>query len=184
MLSSDDAVLAVAEGWDGEIPGRTLLQKVAYFLSVLTGSDLGFRPHYYGPYSPLIAATVNERVALGELQETVRNSPRTFEGHDDEKRFYVYQLTARGKRAVEIHRSWNPPEFERAVEIARKIKELGADYMQLAFASKLHLIIRAQKEKPITVEQIRAAAEELDWPLSEEDVRQGATVLGALASAL
>jgi uncharacterized protein YwgA len=36
-----------------EIQGKTKLQKTVYFLGLMTGclDDLGYRAHFYGPYS-------------------------------------------------------------------------------------------------------------------------------------
>ena len=55
----------------GEIQGRTKLQKTIYFLGILSGTlpKLGYRPHFYGPYSDAIAAAVNRLKSLGFITE-------------------------------------------------------------------------------------------------------------------
>src|SRR5579872_2376708 len=56
----------------GEIWGRTKLQKTIYFLGILTGNleDLGYRAHYYGPYSDSVTAAVARLKALGFVSES------------------------------------------------------------------------------------------------------------------
>ena len=65
-----DAILATIQGAEEEegrkrISGRTLLQKKLYFLSVLNQEAFGYRPHYYGPYSQLVADNVGSTVPGG-----------------------------------------------------------------------------------------------------------------------
>jgi len=58
----------------GSISGKTKLQKTIYFLGVLTDdlAELGYRPHYYGPYSGVVAQAVDHLRTIGVLeQETV-----------------------------------------------------------------------------------------------------------------
>ena len=54
-----------------EIHGRTKLQKTVYFLGVLSNklSELGYRPHFYGPYSDAVASSVNRLKSLGFVIE-------------------------------------------------------------------------------------------------------------------
>ena len=54
-------VLALAyRAFDGTMRGKTLLQKRLYFVSVILGVDLGYEPHYYGPYSEEVATANTE----------------------------------------------------------------------------------------------------------------------------
>ena len=69
-----DLILFVieSEGEDG-LRGRTLLQKKLYFLSILEKVDLGFAPHYYGPYSSLVAENLDILVSARFLNEGNRD---------------------------------------------------------------------------------------------------------------
>jgi uncharacterized protein YwgA len=42
---------------DGEIRGKTKLQKMVYFYGLMTSqlNELGYRAHFYGPYSDDVA---------------------------------------------------------------------------------------------------------------------------------
>jgi uncharacterized protein YwgA len=64
MLARDVLVLAY-KAFDGDMRGKTLLQKRVYFLSVVLGMDLGYEAHYYGPYSEQVASLNSELKALG-----------------------------------------------------------------------------------------------------------------------
>lgn len=178
MLSSDDALLAIAQAYGDSLRGRTLIQKVAYFIAVQTGSDLGYAPHYYGPYSAVMAATLSERVASGDLVEMASEKPVAFVGHEVQ-RYYRYELTASGRSAIEIHRSWHQEEFDKAVQIARSIRDLDVDYMQLSFAAKVHCISK-QRRSNLTSASIQEAAAELGWEMKPEDIEQGKRILRKL----
>ena len=51
MHIQDLILLVIGNEKNKNLQGRTILQKKLYFLSVLKEIDLGFGPHYYGPYS-------------------------------------------------------------------------------------------------------------------------------------
>lgn len=179
MLSSDDVVLAIAKAYGNKVPGRTLIQKLGYFIGLATKSDLGYAPHYYGPYSPQVAATLEERVACGDLEETVQEYGGSFSGHDETRKSYFYTITKTGQRAIDIHREWDKDEFDKAVELANVVRELNVDYMQLSFAAKVHCISKQQKSE-ITINGVQQAAKQLGWRMSPEDIEQGISILTKL----
>jgi uncharacterized protein YwgA len=51
--------------------------------------DLGYVPHYYGPYSPKVASALENLVSLGLVREDARWTQR-------EHRIYSYSLTDDG----------------------------------------------------------------------------------------
>ena len=50
-MKAENLILLILAQENGRLSGKTLLQKQAYFVSELLGFNLGFKPHYYGPYS-------------------------------------------------------------------------------------------------------------------------------------
>lgn len=64
-----DFVLFAHGAFDQGITGRTALQKIVYFLSVMMNEDLGYNPHFYGPYSPKVAEANAELKELNYLEE-------------------------------------------------------------------------------------------------------------------
>jgi uncharacterized protein YwgA len=69
MLARDVLILAY-KAFDGEMKGKTLLQKRIYFISVMLGIDLGYEAHYYGPYSEQVATLNMEMKSLGYISES------------------------------------------------------------------------------------------------------------------
>lgn len=180
-LSSNDVVLAILTAFGGTVHGRTMLQKVGYFVGIATNTDLGYNPHYYGPYSPLIAATVSELVVMGELYERTKTPTSSFVGHDSDRKFYSYRLTEAGRNACNIHREWQPKEFDEAVSEATKIKETEGNYMHLSFAAKVHYVLAKSDEDALDADDVSRVAESLGWSLSADDVAQGVNVLKNLS---
>ena len=71
-MNARDFVQLALIAMDGEIRGKTKLQKTVYFLGLLTGSldDLGYRAHFYGPYSDDVAEAVGWLKTIGTADQT------------------------------------------------------------------------------------------------------------------
>jgi uncharacterized protein YwgA len=71
-MNATDLVLSLVGAFDGHVEGRGLLQKRAYFLSLLAGidSDSGFVTHYYGPYSSTVDNSLTRLKPSGFLNES------------------------------------------------------------------------------------------------------------------
>ena len=69
FLARDVLVLAY-KAFDGDMRGKTLLQKRVYFLSVMLGVEMGYDAHYYGPYSGNVATLNSELKSLGYVSES------------------------------------------------------------------------------------------------------------------
>jgi len=96
-MTPERIILLIIDKNDGLIRGKTLLQKRAYFLSILLDLDLGYRPHYYGPYSPIIQGTLDKLKATGFVEERMQG----FEAlsiFPFESRRFDYALTDDGKK--------------------------------------------------------------------------------------
>ena len=93
-------VLLVLEAAGGEIPGKTYFQKLCFFVGVKAGnSALGYRPHYYGPYSDSVASEISFLKSAGFVSERQRGS-----GFPDSAGWEVtrfdYSITDDGKAVV------------------------------------------------------------------------------------
>ena len=79
-----------------ESEGELSSKRKLYFLSKLKGVDHGFRPHYYGPYSSLVAENldilVNARF-VNEVKEIFETDQNIF----GEICRHTYSLTTDGK---------------------------------------------------------------------------------------
>jgi len=172
MDPKDAALIAI--GRSGQIVGRTLLQKKLYFAAVLAEQELGFRPHYYGPYSPEVADAVDSLVANRFLKETTE----TFPGQESifgEWRRHSYELTADGDRLLEA--LGDTGEARKLREALDKVNSqpIAEDFNLLSIAAKVHILLR--KKSPATVLEIRRMALEYRWQLSEEQIQDVAKYL-------
>lgn len=175
-----DAILATIQGAKNQkgkkrIKSRTLLQKRLYFLSVLTGENFGYRPHYYGPYSQLVADNVGALCEAGFLGETVERNSESIGGFGEVKR-YSYSETEDTRALVEDR--WD--QIEPYVNIVEMINsDRITDHVTLlSFAAKVHFIVSGQGRA--TGQQIIEIAKRLGWKISEEQISRVAGYLEKL----
>ncbi len=151
------------------LKGRTLLQKVAYFVNELEDCGISFFAHYYGPYSREIANAVDGTVATGLLKEiqTDFNVPKS---DYLEFRRYDYHLTRAGQRYVKLIVKDNPKKSRQICSTLKKIhKVLGHDYQTLSIAAKTHHILKYEP-RPMDSGEISKVARSIGWRLSEHQV--------------
>ncbi len=174
MHIQDLILLAIGSEPEKFLRGRTTLQKKLYFLSVLKDVDLGFRPHYYGPYSSWVAENLDILVSCGflnEVTETFSSDQNLF----GEIRRHTYFLTPHGNiimndiRNVKEYPSWNE-ELKRINE-----QPLANDFNKLSIASKVHYIIKVKESA--TPEQIRQTAQKYGWQISDSDIEEVSSFL-------
>jgi hypothetical protein len=174
MDPKDAALIAIGQEESGQIIGRTLLQKKLYFAAVLAEQELGFRPHYYGPYSPEVADAVDSLVANRFLKETTE----TFPGQESifgEWRRHSYELTADGDRLLEA--LGDTGEARKLREALEKVnaQPIASDFNLLSVAAKVHVLLR--EKSPATASEIRRKALEYGWQLSEQQIEDVARYL-------
>jgi uncharacterized protein YwgA len=159
-MTPEKLILLILDENGGRINGRTLLQKRAYFVSCLLKQDLGYRAHYYGPYSSEIDQSLAKLKATGFVKESVQE-------YDVSR--YDYSLTDDGRLIVERLKS-TESEANRFSNIASKIRQTGiADkYIKLSIAAKTHYIINAKKIHGVI--EIQKAAKELGWTIPEPEI--------------
>jgi|GEM_PF-2317432 len=76
-MTADNLILLILAQAGGQLSGKTLLQKRAYFISKILNFQLGFKPHFYGPFSSEIENATGQCKYL-ILKE--RQAPFTVEG--------------------------------------------------------------------------------------------------------
>jgi hypothetical protein len=157
------------------ISGRTLLQKRAFFVALLSGVDPGleFDAHYYGPYSSTVDNTVTQLKNMGFVKEEVNDFGVISGGF--EMRRYDYRLTEQGEQ---IARSLEAlPAYQRVVDGVRAIREAGdPNYVELSIAAKAYFIISHQK-RPMSVPEITKEAERYNWTIGEQPVLKAVNFL-------
>jgi uncharacterized protein YwgA len=171
------ALLAI----DEEVRGSTKLQKTIYFLGVLTGSldQLGYRPHYYGPYSDSVAAAVNRLKALGFVQQSSLHT-----GAVNEEGFEItrkdYSLTDQGRTIARQKATQNPSVWKKVEQAVSRFKTAGEiDYMKMSVAAKTYFILSGEG-KPATAIELSESAKGLGWNPKPEEISDSISFLKSL----
>ncbi|MCL5044541.1 MAG: hypothetical protein M1336_04565 [Deltaproteobacteria bacterium] len=176
-------VLVVLDAYGGKIRGKTMLQKVCYFADVLASLGLGFKAHYYGPFSPAIEQAVGELKSLGFIEEKRLGFGVVQNEFFGEMRRYDYELTSDGEKVVEELQRRGGEKLDNVRTTVENIKKCGdPDYRELSVAAKAFFIVRKQGGA-VTVPQIKEQARALGWELSEQDVDKAVGLLEGLGLA-
>jgi len=172
-------VLFAVEQVDGKPNGKTYLQKLCYFVQRLRGWPLGFRAHFYGPYSDQVAAELSFLTNAGLLNEVRRGSGVAGIGGWEIARF-DYSLTDQGRKAAEQlaqRRAAGVDEIRAAI---RQVLDAGEqNYIDLSFAAKTDWILQAESG-PMTLEGVTRAATRFNWNVTGTDVGRAADFLSRL----
>ena len=170
MLDPNDAVLMLINANQGQIDGRTTIQKLMYFAQLLApfSRKLEFRPHYYGPYSAELDQLLYSLVSLRFVRsESVLTSRQ--------RMMYSYSLAEDG-RAVAT-RLMRRKGSEKILEVLRTCKSVtGLNPDVLSYAAKAHHIL-SQRKTGYTESEAIAQGRKFGWRLTEAQVRSGVKVL-------
>ncbi len=163
-----DAILATIQGAaQRKVSGRTLLQKRLYFLSVLAQENFGYRPHYYGPYSQLVADNIGALCQAGFLKEEVETFPESIGGFGKVKR-YSFSSTEDTDALIDDRREQVEP-YVLNVEMINS-DQITDDVTLLSVAAKVHFIVSAQGRA--TRQEIMDLAKRLGWKISDNQIQQ------------
>ena len=176
-----DFLLGLIDASGGVIEGRTLLQKKAFFVTQLLGTDFGlkFDAHYYGPYSSTVEGTATQLKNLGFLKESNTGFGIVSEGF--EVRRYDYSLTADGEVLIEKLRS--TPEYAKISGAINKMSAAGnPNYMELSIAAKAYFLLKKQGSK-MSVEELIKQAEKYNWNVSPDSIKRAITFLKSIGLA-
>jgi len=185
MLARDFVCLAL-DAFGGSVNGRTKLQKKLYFLGLLTRQlgQLGFAPHYYGPYSSTVADALAELHSLSFLEER-QVQFGTF-AHGFEVTRYDYILSDDGRELCKRLKNRYPKEAEAISHSAQDISNAEAtiegtalDYVDLAIAAKAFFLLR-QKGESATTKEIQDVAEDFGWTIEESGLSKAMCFLEKL----
>lgn len=179
-MNPRDLVLMVLDAYGGSISGKTLLQKVCYFMDVSFGLDIGFKAHHYGPYAPTIEDAIGELKELGFIsEETTGFGIQSSSGFGEVKR-YDYRLTNDGKEVVGALKQKMSEQWENVRQRVQSIRANGEpNYQDLSVAAKSYFILRRQN-KPMTDGEIKNEARRIGWQVTPENIQKAITLLGSL----
>jgi uncharacterized protein YwgA len=167
MLARDVLLLAY-KAFDGNMRGKTLLQKRVYFLSVMLGIDLGYEAHYYGPYSEQISTMNSELKALGYIAES--SSAWGYDQRGFEMARHDFTLTELGGRLADRKAEQNSAlwrQIQKASGVVTKAGDL--DYMELSIAAKAYYVLNKLNGKA-TLEDIAGMLPKFGWSVSNNQL--------------
>jgi len=170
-----DVVLLAYKAFDGNVRGKTMLQKRVYFLSVFLKADLGYEAHYYGPYSEEVATANAEMKSLGFLSESVTGWGVDQRGFEMAR--YDYSLSEVGVKIAEKKAASHPELWQKIFGAAQIIKDAGnLDYMELSIAAKAYYVL-AKLNRKATLVDISAMLPKFGWTVSEQELRKATSFL-------
>jgi uncharacterized protein YwgA len=180
MRIRDFVVLAYG-AFGGTISGKTNLQKRVYFLGVGLGkeSELGYRAHYYGPYSAAVAEANSELKSLGYLSECATTWGSDQRGFEIAR--YDYSLTEEGKRLYNRKKHEDPELQKVIVSLVEAINSAGdLNYWELSIAAKMYFILK-DHGATATFEAIQKRAKGLGWEVTEQELEKASDFLQKMA---
>ena len=165
---------------DGEICGRTMIQKEMYFLSKILGEDFNYRAYYYGPYSDEVKEGQDELIGLGFVQTRREEFGMEPKGGFDVTR-YDFKLTESGVRLAQWLQKEHPAENEKIKRFVEKLSAVpgGDNYMNLSLAAKVHYILK-KSNRPLIRDEIVRSAKDLGWKITDEDIEGAVRILETL----
>jgi uncharacterized protein YwgA len=158
-------LLSMLDAFGGKTAGRTLLQKRAFFVELLSTreSKLQFDAHYYGPFSSSLESSVSKLKTLGLISENNTGFGFAIKGFEVKR--YDYSLTDEGKVVVDSIRG--TAEYQSIAEAAKRLRDAGdPDYIELSIAAKAYFILQ-KKQMPMSRQQILEEASTFDWNIDK-----------------
>jgi uncharacterized protein len=171
-VDASDLVLLILGASKSPVRGRTVIQKTGYFthVSVPEAKSIGFKPHFFGPYSPEIAAALGDLVGMGYVHEDADTTARG-------NAVYTYALTKDGRVLAQTVKK----SHQAAFESIRRIEQTCRDDAQLnpnilSWAAKTHFLLQ-QKDTPLSEAEAVEMGKDYNWDLSSEDLGRGVQLL-------
>ncbi len=131
-----------------------------------------YKPHFYGPYSPLLDESLMDLIASDYVEEMART---TVWG----RTLYSYRLTEDGEELVKQlegkYRKW----LSALRAVANKCNKFGNNIYVLSCAAKVHYLL-SQEGGSMSSEEAVETGKQFNWKLSEEEVESGVQLLSSL----
>ena len=172
-----ETVESILDSNDGEVRGRTAIQKLVYLSKAVIPSLSipEYRPHYYGPYCSDLSLALEKMVAYSFIDE-IKVPGHFFEG-------YKYRLTDDGKALVKNIKLQQTEQYDavrKVIDTCRRFCELKIS--PLSYASKIFYMLKEYPEgkRNMSYDDAINRAQTLGWDISQQDVEQGVGLLEAL----
>jgi uncharacterized protein YwgA len=167
-----------------EIQGKTKLQKTVYLLGLMTGclDDLGYRAHFYGPYSDEVADAVGWLNTIGAVDQTTSGAG-TVDNSGFEIRRYDYRLNPQGRRfakATSLRHEDLWRKLQGAVDLLKRSGDL--DYVQMSIAAKTYFMLK-ETAGQASLKDLARLATRFGWDVTPQQVQEAARYLELLGLA-
>jgi uncharacterized protein YwgA len=155
------------------IDGRTAVQKLGYFATVMLEKNLGYGPDFYGPYSAIVAANLQNLVETDFVTEKRIVTA-------NHRKMYSYALNNEAAGLVKTIKKKYPKECKQIQNVVKKCGEIvNCDYNVLSWAAKVHFVLQ-KSEKAMTYQEAIIASRSFGWTLNQEEVDAGVKLLQEL----
>ena len=178
-MSIRDLLLLIVHAAGERVEGRTIAQKLGYFVGLELEMDLGYQAHFYGPFSRDVEEALTLNVLAGDLEESVERISDWYGGPDALR--HSYALSSEGHERVEQLKRDQREEVERIEATVHAVGEAIPQFRQqaLSAAAKIYLIITEQG-RPVAPAEIPQLAGHLGWHMNQEEVDRTVDVLRRL----
>lgn len=167
-----------------EIQGKTKLQKTVYFLGLMTVclDDLGYRAHFYGPYSDEVADAIGWLSTIGAVNQTSAGVG-TVDNSGFEIRRYDFRLNEQGRQFAEATSRRHPELWLKLRDAATLLKRSGdLDYVKMSIAAKTYFMLQ-ETEGQASEKDLARIATRFGWEVTPEQVQEAASYLERLGLA-
>jgi uncharacterized protein YwgA len=167
-MKASEFLLALINAYGGKVQGRTMLQKIGFFVPVLSNVavDLGYGAYFYGPYSSIVDGALTQLKNLGFVEEASTGFGVMSGGFEVCR--YDYSLTEDGKKILEP--LLGTKEYAAIIDAVGKIRGAGnPNYLELSIAAKAFYILKTQG-KPLSTTELKREAEKFNWRVNEQSL--------------
>lgn len=172
-MQATETILSVLGSSAKPVEGRTAIQKLVYFCS-LNKVDLGYRPHFYGPYSPMIARLLEDLLSMDFIEEESRVTL-------NDRIMYTYSLTPDGLELARNIQTHEPDEYARIAKIVYTCEGIANnDFNVLSWAAKVYFIIQQKGAEISSRQQAVEMSKQFGWQLSPDEIDSGLELLVGL----
>jgi uncharacterized protein YwgA len=178
-MNTYDFVQLSLNALGGKIEGKTKFQKMVYFLGEMTGEleNLGYRAHFYGPYSDEVAESISRLKILGFIDQTVATAG-SINSSGFEVARYDFKLNEQGQEIAKEKATRYRDVWEKINQSVEKIKKSGnIDYIKLSIAAKIFFMLKEKKESMSSIEELKEMAKQFKWSISDDQIIEAAKFL-------
>jgi uncharacterized protein YwgA len=156
---------------------RTVIQKVLYLATQKGVTNAAYEAHFYGPYSPEVASTLQDLTSAGLLREREELLDSTADPWEVRK--YQYSLPKDVEDIFDAVLDKNDKKDAKVLEgiIETCLSRGSLSPKPLSVATKV-LYIMDEEKRPLTASEIEKKAKELGWKISQPEIEN--SVVGLL----